>query len=408
MAPLSRLLSRPVQIYVSRSRDPFLNLSIEHHFLEKSPADSVVLFLYINRPCVVIGRNQNPWREVNLGLVNRPGLGLIQRGNTFSNSRIGNGAEPRLQAPFGHVSRHRLQASMTPWLGPEPTQSTRSTRPSYSSNSNDPDADDAVYLVRRRSGGGAVFHDEGNVNYSVICPPADFGRDKHAELVVRALQDLGAKSTRVNQRHDIVMDVEGGSFKISGSAYKLTRLRALHHGTCLLSTPNLGHISQFLHSPAEPFIHARGVDSVRSKIGNVQVENADFEEAVVEEFGRMYDDVEPKFVTEEEAREVPEIMEGYNELRSRDWIYGSTPRFTFSTHPTEEDPRERPPLPDYLPEDFEVSITSRHAEILDAEVSGLSKPLESTYLHKVHDWRTLVGETGGKWLNHMFGAPLGQ
>jgi lipoyltransferase/lipoate-protein ligase len=277
---LSTPLEKHTQIYISRSTCPYLNLSIEHHLLQKSPADSTILFLYTNAPSIIIGRNQNPWVETNLSLLR------------------------------------------TSPLKPQ--------------------------LVRRRSGGGTVWHDEGNVNYSVICPTQNFDRDKHAQMVVRALRGLGVDGARVNERHDIVIDRADSEipYKISGSAYKLTRSRSLHHGTCLLSSPNLKSIGRFLRSPAKLHIRAKGVESVSSPITNVKVGNAKFEEGVVNEFGAMYERVEPVMVGETEA-EVPNINKGLKELivcciskitifkltelfQSQDWIYGQTPRFIFS------------------------------------------------------------------------------
>ncbi|KAJ5224115.1 hypothetical protein N7468_008657 [Penicillium chermesinum] len=194
----AELASRPTsrhQIYQSVSTDPYVNLSIEHFLLENAPADSSILFLYINKPCVVIGRNQNPWLETDL--------------RALYNDR----------------------------------------RPTTS------DSDAALY-VRRRSGGGAVFHDEGNLNYSVISPRTSFTRNKHAEMVVNALHRVGALGTSVNERHDIVLaskEQDRGSTprKVSGSAFKLTRDRALHHGTCLLDSPNIHDLGRFLRSPRE-------------------------------------------------------------------------------------------------------------------------------------------------------------
>ena len=227
------------QLYISRQHDPFLNLSIEHYLLQKTPSDSTVIFLYVNRPCVVIGRNQNPWLEVNL-------------------ASLKEGRSPSLSSK-GDATLENVQ------------------------------------LVRRRSGGGTVFHDEGNVNYSVICPPSAFTRDKHAEMVTRAIRDFNDRA-RVNERHDIVLDQgraksaqevarisltdmritryrsddpENPSLKVSGSAYKLTRQRSLHHGTCLLNSERVASISQYLRSPARPYIKARGVESVRSPVGNI-------------------------------------------------------------------------------------------------------------------------------------------
>ena len=261
---LGELIRSPAykyHIYLSESRDPFLNLSIEQYFLENSHKDSTVLFLYTNSPCVVIGRNQNPWLEVNLRSLNQ---------NAISGGRQ--------------------------------EQEKESSGPT-------------VQLVRRRSGGGTVFHDEGNINYSVICPPAAFTRDKHAEMVVRAMRKFNPRA-RVNERHDIVLDqgalqeVDTTSdpssayvtkytsqsktpLKVSGSAYKLTRNRSLHHGTCLLASPNLEKISEYLHSPGRPYMKAKGVESVRSPVGNVldnrsQGHLKPFEMEVVREFAKMY------------------------------------------------------------------------------------------------------------------------
>jgi lipoate---protein ligase len=257
------------QIYQSTSHDPFVNLSIEHFLLENTPSNSKVLFLYINHPCVVIGRNQNPWQETNL---------RAQSGNDAIP------VQPRL--------------------------------PGLSSGS------EQVAYVRRRSGGGAVFHDEGNLNYSVISPRVSFTRDKHAEVVVKALKSVGAVQTSVNERHDIVLRTHrdrlstpsgGGSnehppldaqalggetLKVSGSAYKLTRHRALHHGTCLLESPNIHQIGTFLRSAAKPYIKARGVESVRSPVGNVfsALEDAPAPvsiqmvmSSIIEEFSRLYE-----------------------------------------------------------------------------------------------------------------------
>ncbi|KAI0156560.1 hypothetical protein GGR57DRAFT_84985 [Xylariaceae sp. FL1272] len=377
--------SNTVQIYISRTTDPYLNLSIEHFLLQKSHPDSVILLLYTNRPCIVIGRNQNPWVEVNLGLTNQPGI--------LSRLRPNNGADASQES-------------------------------------------DDVLLVRRRSGGGTVFHDAGNVNYSVICPPASFDRNKHAEMVVRALRGLDIRhQVRVNERHDIVLDVSGESaqtktFKISGSAYKLTRTRSLHHGTCLLSSPHLEILGKLLRSPAAPYIKARGVESVRSPVRNVGVQNEDFENAVVDEFRGMYEetgglDVEVEIVDADTVAQIPEVQAGVQELRSRDWIYAQTPQFTFSTHPTAEDPRLRPDLPTDLPSSFisafpssnpylrsdeptGLQMTVRHAEITAITSSAdLPSSLKGQHLHHINDWRSHIGsknESIGRWLNSLFGV----
>lgn len=299
------------QIYMSRISDPYVNLSIEHFLLQKTPPNSNVLFLYVNSPCVVIGRNQNPWLETDLALMRD--TCVMGREN------------PRK----GHES---------------------------------------VQLVRRRSGGGAVFHDYGNVNYSVICPTPDFSRNKHAEMVTRVIRTDNPRA-RVNERHDIVLDqgslqedrepnpadphrtrqhhedIRLPTLKVSGSAYKLTRQRSLHHGTCLLASPNLDVISNYLRSPARPFMKARGVDSVRSPVGNVydgfkrdlEALTSAFQVGVAEAFAHLYEfdgtgrsqltdpdkaSIEPRFQNiyghvEEDVQDIPEIKTGIEELKVR-------------------------------------------------------------------------------------------
>lgn len=354
--------SNKIQVYISKSRDPFLNLSVEHYLLQKTPPESTILFLYTNDPCIVFGRNQNPWMEVNL---------------------------PRLD-------KFRNDPASVGWTG------------------------GPVQLVRRRSGGGAVFHDEGNVNFSVICPPAVFDRNKHAEMVVRALSSLGKPNTRVNERHDIVMDIPNdpiGTYKISGSAYKLTRLRSLHHGTCLLRSPNLKNISGMLRSPAEPFIKTRGVDSVRSPVRNVGIENAAFEGAVLEEFARMYGDAQVREEISDKVRELDVISKGYDELQSRDWIYGQTPRFTLSSYPYAEDPRERPQL-DF---DTKLRFDARHGVVEKFTAQGASSATEqgdlsalaSSSIYDVSSWTAQLSQAGisdgeavkvGSWMDNVLGV----
>lgn len=304
--------------------------------------------------------------------------------------------------------------------------------------------------MRRRSGGGAVFHDVGNVNFSVICPPEHFDRDKHAEMVVRALKALGRPRTRVNERHDIVMDVaseaETATYKISGSAYKLTRLRSLHHGTCLLRSPNLSSISGLLRSPAEGYLDARGVDSVRRPVRNIDVDNQEFKAAVAREFESMYGDVHFRGEFDDAALRVDEIRRGYQELKSKSWIWGQTPRFTFSTHPTQEDPRPRPELPldvsallffPFLgvilflpcfirwlthPLKLNMHLLAKHGVIEEMSIKhsdgAAVAALDASLFHgasvwEINDWAEPLTRAGlgsslskeaGTWLNGMFGT----
>ncbi|KAK2625369.1 hypothetical protein QTJ16_005738 [Diplocarpon rosae] len=355
--------SKKSHVYVSRTLDPYLNLSVEHYLLQNTPEDSTVLFLYTNRPSVIIGRNQNPWVEANLGLLRNDDLG--------------------------------------------------------------------VELVRRRSGGGTVFHDQGNVNYSVIMPTTNFDRDKHAEMVVRALQRLGVENASVNERHDIVVKkmLPSGSkesFKVSGSAYKLTRLRSLHHGTCLLSSPNIHAISKYLNAPARPCIKARGVESVTSRITNVRKENIEFEQAVTAEFGNMYGHSDAVMVGDD-LKSVPQIQKGFHELMSNDWIYNQTPQFEFSSNGmSDEIFFAKDDDLDEFRDNFHLKFTARNGEIKEISLQHgeqylVTKSLKGRNLREIDDWqdalsgpfdkvnmpskaRTANCAFLGRLMNQLFGA----
>ena len=208
-------------VFTSRSNSPYFNLAVEHHLLTYSNPSSRILFTYTNIPCVIIGRNQNPWVECDIT--------AITRGTSDGRS---------------------------------------------------------VALVRRRSGGGTVFHDEGNLNYTVIVPSDGFERKTHVQMVVDALERLRNEQfvfrrwqeIKANDRNDIVAKLnqkyqaEGAGdewFKVSGTAFKLTKGRALHHGTLLHSSPYIDSIGTFLQSPGKSHITAKGVESVRSPVTNL-------------------------------------------------------------------------------------------------------------------------------------------
>jgi lipoate---protein ligase len=165
-------------IYVSQSTNPYFNLSLEdwcasvffmcrrvlnyyRRLFRHKPHKEPLLLLYRDDPCVVIGRNQNPWKEVNLPALNAAGI------------------------PF----------------------------------------------IRRRSGGGTVYHvcitlsqevftqttiwlqDLGNTNFSIHLPRSSFDRDMTGQVILRAVRSLGIDA-KINERNDLCV----GPNKMSNSS----------------------------------------------------------------------------------------------------------------------------------------------------------------------------------------------
>ncbi len=123
-----------------------------------------------------------------------------------------------------------------------------------------------IILARRISGGGAVYHDSGNLNYSIILNEKEKGKislDRFSEHIIRSLKRLGADCTFTG-RNDILYEGR----KISGSAQCIKEGRLLHHATIMYDV-DIEKMSAAL-SPAKAKLTAKGVDSVKSRVGNLK------------------------------------------------------------------------------------------------------------------------------------------
>lgn len=240
-----------MRIFLSPFQNPFLNLALEDHFL-RGGADLPILFLYVNRPCVVLGRFQNPWLETQL-----------------------------------------------PYL-----------------------VEKDIWMVRRQSGGGCVFHDEGNLNFSFITPDPMINRMKHAELLKEAFLKADIFLT-ISPRHDLWLDGK----KISGSAFKQTKTGSFHHGTFLVSS-DLDSLEKSLKHTLVP-IETKSIASVRSQVITLQekfpgTEISDVIEIICHHLKTIPFTLDGTILSE------PQVQESFQRLLSWEWLWGETPHFEFS------------------------------------------------------------------------------
>jgi lipoate-protein ligase A len=182
-----------------------------------------------------------------------------------------------------------------------------------------------IHVVRRLSGGGAVYHDLGNLNFSFITN--DDGKSFHnykkfTEPVVRALRELGVEA-ELSGRNDIQV----GERKISGNAQFATKGRMYSHGTLLFDT-DLDRVNHALKVKAAK-IEAKGVKSVRSRVANISeflkepMTIGEFRAHLLRSIFRGRNPIPEYKLTEEDWRNIEAIAD--NRYRKWEWNFGESP-----------------------------------------------------------------------------------
>ncbi|ATW23605.1 lipoate--protein ligase [Candidatus Formimonas warabiya] len=242
-------------IYKSVSSDPWVNQALEEYLLKQCSPERIILYLWQNDKTVVIGRNQNAWKECR------------------------------------HLELEK----------------------------------DGGKLARRLSGGGAVYHDLGNLNFTFAMNKRHYDLSKQLGVVLRALNRLGLKGEFWG-RNDLV--IEGKKF--SGNAYYFHRENALHHGTILVHC-DLMKLSRYLQVSQEKII-SKGVDSVRSRVVNLSeisesITLSDVAKSMEESFHDIYEGDAQPIAVDQDSFNIGPLVEKYS---SWEWRFGNTPQFDIS------------------------------------------------------------------------------
>ena len=179
----------------------------------------------------------------------------------------------------------------------------------------------SITLARRISGGGTVFHDPGNLNFSFLGPKKDFDRRENLAFVCKTLAGLGV-SASISDKFDLFV----GDRKISGNAFCYRRDSVLHHGTLLIDA-DLDALGGLL-APPELAVKTHAVRSRPARIVNLRALNPTVTSTrLIEALSGGYTDkVEPVCLAEEGNHD-----ESVSTLRQRngtwDWLFGRTPDF---------------------------------------------------------------------------------
>lgn len=238
----------------SASYNPWFNLAIEEFLVDNVKSNEVILYLWQNKDTVVIGSNQNPWKECNINKIE----------------------------------------------------------------------DDGVKLARRLSGGGAVYHDIGNLNFTFIMGKELYDLEKQLDVILKAVNSFGFNGV-FSGRNDIVLDGK----KFSGNAYFFGDDASYHHGTILVDSDIL-KLSKYLN-PSKQKIVSKGIDSVKSRVVNLSSINSEItiekmKDSIFKCFQESYGQVS-KFNEFTETTKEKKIIEMYERYASWQWTYGESPSF---------------------------------------------------------------------------------
>ncbi len=240
------------KLIYSNSHDPWYNLALEEALLNDVTPNEIILFLWQNQHTVVIGRNQNSWRECR-------------------------------------------------WKELE---------------------EDGGKVARRISGGGAVYHDLGNLNFTFIVDKKHFDLERQLKVILNAVKSFGINA-EFSGRNDIL--AEGRKF--SGNAFYETSEAKFQHGTILVNV-DFSVMGKFL-KVSEDKMQSKGVKSVEARVINLQELCSDLDvesmkKAMTKSFLDEYDGdgeiISPSYV-------MSDLSDLYEKYSSWEWKYGNSPKF---------------------------------------------------------------------------------
>ncbi len=247
-----------MNLLISPSDDPYRNLATEEYLLKNSDEDFI--YLFVNKPCVVVGKHQNVQKEIDSNFI-------------------------------------------------------------YDNN---------ILVSRRLSGGGAVFHDEGNLNFSFI-QSVSFGENISYKNITQSiftfLKQL-APSITLSERNDFLLD---GS-KISGSAMHVYKNRVIAHCTLLIDC-NLSNLSASLKGNQDRY-KDKSIASVRSKVTNLSkaIENISIKSLTTDFSDYIQtENLTVNLISLPEATHYPISNLVTNKYSTQNWIFGYSPKYTYSS-----------------------------------------------------------------------------
>ncbi len=245
-----------IRYITTQETDPYRNLALEEYLLKQVGDREVILYLWQNERTVVIGKNQNPWKECRIA---------------------------ELEADGGR-------------------------------------------LVRRLSGGGAVFHDLGNLNFTFLAGKENYDVEQQLDVILGAVKSLGIPAVK-SGRNDLTAEDR----KFSGNAFYSDGTHCYHHGTILVKV-DMEMLSHYLNVSREKLV-TKGVESVRARVVNLteyapSLTIEQMKQELLHSFEKVYGLVPEELELSELPIKKIELLT--HKFSSWEWILGRRLEFNFS------------------------------------------------------------------------------
>lgn len=186
-----------------------------------------------------------------------------------------------------------------------------------------------IPVVRRISGGGTVFHDPGNINFSFIRQGEQSGLVDFHRFMQPVIDFLNAKG--IPAKFEGKNDIRVNGLKVSGNAEHVFKNRVLHHGTLLFSS-RLSELNQAIKGQ-EQFFQDKGVRSIRSKVSNISdflsepVTIEQFKEELLAFIKSSHPHIVEENLSKRDISSINQLVVG--KYKTWEWNYGYSPRFSF-------------------------------------------------------------------------------